>query len=282
MSLTLVVIAAVAGGVLLLVVAGARIIREYQRGVVFRLGRLSHLKRPGLRLVIPLIDRVVKVDLRSVHYEIPAQEVITEDNVLATVGAVIYLQVVNPLLAATKVLDYRSASRDLVQSSLRSALGQVTLAQLLTGRDSVNALLEGIINQELEAWGVALTNIEIKDLRLPETMLRALGREAEAELERKAQLVAAEGELATVRALADAAGEVGSSATLLQLRYLQTLAQIGNERSTVVVFPMPIDLVEPLLQLQSRTRAGTRPAATPASRPVLVADPPPPPPPPAA
>jgi len=283
MNLTLVVLAAVAGGVLLIALAGIRIIKEYQRGVVFRLGRMSHMKAPGPRLLIPLVDRLVKVDLRTVHVEVPAQEVITEDNVMVTVRAVAYVQVVNPPLAVTKVLDYIAAASQLVQSSLRSTLGQVTLAELLTAREKVNALLERVINTELEAWGIALATIEIKDVQLQESMLRALGREAEAELETKAKLVSAEGELAAVRALADAAGALSDSPTLLQLRYLQTLSEIGNDRSTVVVFPMPIDLVQPILDVQARFRKGqsTNGEAKP---PVDVrtddAAPPPPPPPP--
>lgn len=280
MNLTLVVLAAVAGGALLIALAGMRIINEYQRGVVFRLGRrVGHMKPPGLRLVIPIIDRVVRVDLRTVHFEVPAQEVITGDNVMVTVRAVVYMQVVNPPLAVTKVADYVSASKQLVQSSLRSTLGQVSLADLLTGRDKVNALLARVINEELEAWGIQLTTIEIKDAQLSESMLRALSREVEAELETKAKLIAAEGELANVRALADAAGALSGSPTLLQLRYLQTLTQIGNERSTVVVFPLPLDLVQPLLDMQARLRRSESSNGEP---PVSVdhADPPPPPPPP--
>jgi regulator of protease activity HflC (stomatin/prohibitin superfamily) len=254
MSLTLVVLAAVAGAVVLLFLTGLRLVNEYQRGVVFRLGRMSHMKGPGLRLVIPILDRVVKVDLRAVHFEIPTQEVITNDNVLVTVRAVVYIQVVNPPLAVTKVVDYRSAAGHLVQSSLRSTLGQVSLADLLTDRDKVNALLARVINEELEPWGIQTTAVEIKDVLLPESMLRALGREAEAEREIKAKLVAAEGELATARALTDAAGALATTPNALQLRYLQTLTEIGNERSTVVVFPVPIDIVQPILEMQGRLR----------------------------
>lgn len=254
MTLTLVVIAAVAGAAVLLTLSGLRLVREYQRGVVFRLGRLSHLKAPGLRLVLPVVDRVVKVDLRAVDFEVPAQEVITKDNVLVTVRAVVYVQVVNPPLAVTKVVDYQAASTHLVQSSLRSTLGQVTLPELLTARDTVNALLARVINDELEPWGIQTTAVELKDVVLPESMLRALGREAETEREIKAKLVAAEGEVATARALTDAAGALAGTPSALQLRYLQTLSEIGNDRSTVVVFPVPIDLVQPLLELQRRWR----------------------------
>jgi len=257
MNLTLVVLAAVAGSALVLTLAGTRIIKEYQRGVVFRLGRITgSLKRPGARLVIPLVDRVLRVDLRTVSFEVPPQEVISKDNVMVTVRAVAYIQVVNPRLAVTKVANHVDAARQLVQSSLRSTLGQVTLAELLTARDTVNALLDRVINTELEAWGIALSAIELKDVQLSESMLRALGREAEAELESKAKLASAEGELATMRALADAAGTMADSPTLLQLRYLQTLTQIGNDRSTVVVFPLPLDLVQPLLDMQARLRRG--------------------------
>jgi regulator of protease activity HflC (stomatin/prohibitin superfamily) len=289
MSLTLVVIAAVAGAALLLTVAGLRIVKEYQRAVIFRFGRLSHMKAPGLRLVIPIVDRAVRVDLRSVHFEVPAQEVITEDNVMVTVRAVVYIQVVNPPLAVTKVVDYIAASSHLVQSSLRSTLGQVTLGDLLTGRDKVNSLLARVINEELELWGIQITAIEVKDVLLPESMLRALGREAEAEHETKAKLISAEGELATVRALSDAAGAIAGSPSALQLRYLQTLSEIGNDRSTVVVFPVPIDLVQPFLDMQARMRKGPAangepPREAPTSEPRRDTDsgaaPPPPPPPP--
>jgi len=256
MSLTLVVLAAVAGAALLVKLAGLRIDPEYQRAVVFRFGRLSHMKAPGLRLALPIVDRLVRVDLRAVHFEIPAQEVITEDNVMVAVRAVVYIQVVNPPLAVTKVVDYAAAASHLVQSSLRSTLGQVTLGDLLTGRDKVNSLLAGVINQELERWGIQVTAIEIKDVLLPDAILRALGREAEAERETKAKLITAEGELATVRALSNAAGAMAGSATILQLRYLQTLSEIGNDRSTVVVFPLPIDLVQPILDMQAGMRKG--------------------------
>jgi regulator of protease activity HflC (stomatin/prohibitin superfamily) len=254
MSLTLVVVAAVVGAALIVTMLGLRLVNEYQRGVVFRLGRMSHMKSPGLRLVIPVIDRVVRVDLRAVHFEVPSQDVITQDNVLVTVSAVVYIQVVNPPLAVTKVVDYRAAASNLVQSSLRSTLGQVALGDLLTGRDKVNALLARVINEELEPWGIQTTAVEIKDVLLPETMLRALGREAEAEREIRAKQVVAEGEIATARVLTDAAGTLAESPSALQLRYLQTLSEIGNERSTVIVFPVPIDLVQPVLELRQRAR----------------------------
>jgi len=254
MSITLVVLAAVGGAALLLALSGLRIVKEYQRGVVFRIGRFSHMKAPGPRLLIPIADHMIRVDVRAMNIEIPAQDVITEDNVMVTVRAVVYLQVVNPPLAVTKVVDYRDASQHLVESSLRSTLGQVTLAELLTGRDKVNALLARVINQDLEAWGVQITAIEIKDVLLPETMLRALGRQVEAEHETKAKLITAQGELAAVRALSDAAGAIAGSPSILQLRYLETLTQIGNQKSTVVVFPVPIDLIQPLLDMQARVR----------------------------
>jgi len=278
MNLTLIVLIAVAGGALFVWLLGIRVINEYERGVVFRLGRLSHMKSPGLRMVIPLIDRVVKVDLRTIDLEVPALEVLTQDHVAVTVSAVVYLQVVNPPLAVIKVANYRAATMQLVQSTLRSVLGQVLLNDLLSERERVNEAIGRVLDDETEPWGVKVSMLEIKDAQLPETMLRALGREAEAERETRAKLISAEGELAAARALTDAALVIAAAPNALQLRYLQTLREIGGEQNTVIVFPMPIDLVQPIIDAQGRSRRPGQPSAEPARGPDRF-DPPPPPPP---
>jgi regulator of protease activity HflC (stomatin/prohibitin superfamily) len=253
MNLTLIVIIALAALVVLVWLAGLRVINEYERGVVFRLGRYHRVAAPGLRYVLPRpIDKLLHVDVRTYAVEAPSQEVMTLDNVLVGAVAVAYLQVVDPRLAVTEVADYRSTAGHLLRSTLRSVIGQVTLQVLLTERERVNGTLTAVLDEQTEAWGVRVSTVEIKDVELSQSMLRALGRQAEAEREKIAKIISAEGELEAARTLTDAAGVIGSSPSALQLRYLQTLSEIGGDHNTVVVFPMPIDLVQPLLDLQAR------------------------------
>ncbi|MEO6795995.1 MAG: slipin family protein [Candidatus Dormibacter sp.] len=226
-----------------------RIINEYERGVLFRLGRLMTLKGPGLRLIIPFgIDRLVKIDLRTVTLEVPPQEVISLDNVTIKVNAVIYFLVVNPDFAVTKVANFINATSQIAQTTLRSVLGQSSLDELLANREKINARLQQIIDEQTEPWGIKVSTVEIKDVELPSTMQRAMAKQAEAEREKRAKIIHAEGEFEAAQKLTDAAGVIATQPSALQLRYLQTLTEIGVERNTVIVFPVPIDLVQQLME----------------------------------
>ena len=243
------------GIVVVLVLIGlssaVRIINEYERGVLFRLGRLMDLKGPGLRLIIPFgIDRMVKIDLRTVTLEVPPQEVITHDNVTIKVNAVIYFLVVDPNHAVTKVANYINATSQIAQTTLRSVLGQSSLDDLLANREKINATLQRIIDEQTEPWGIKVSTVEIKDVELPATMQRAMAKQAEAEREKRAKIIHAEGEFAAAQQLTDAANVIATQPSALQLRYLQTLTEIGVERNTVIVFPFPIDIVGQLIQLR--------------------------------
>jgi regulator of protease activity HflC (stomatin/prohibitin superfamily) len=235
-----------------------RIINEYERGVLFRLGRLMTLKGPGLRLIIPFgIDRMVKIDLRTVTLEVPPQEVITLDNVTVKVNAVIYFLVINPNSAVTKVANYINATSQIAQTTLRSVLGQSTLDELLANREKINTRLQQIIDEQTEPWGIKVSTVEIKDVELPQTMQRAMAKQAEAEREKRAKIIHAEGEFAAAQQLTDAANVIAQQPSALQLRYLQTLTEIGVERNTVIVFPMPIDMIEQMINLRQARTAGT-------------------------
>ena len=238
--------------------AAVRIINEYERGVLFRLGRLMNVKSPGLRLIIPFgIDRLVKVDLRTVTLEVPAQEVISLDNVTIKVNAVIYFLVVNANNAVVKVMNYVNATSQIAQTTLRSVLGQSSLDDLLANREKINSTLQRIIDEQTEPWGIKVSTVEIKDVELPQTMQRAMAKQAEAEREKRAKIIHAEGEFAAAKQLTEAATVIAAEPSALQLRYLQTLTEIGVERNTVIVFPMPIDLVQPLLELRARAAASS-------------------------
>ncbi len=262
----LIIAAIIALLVLIAVAQGIRITAEYERGVVFRLGRLIDLRGPGLFLIIPYgIDRLVKIDLRTVTLEVPPQEVITHDNVTIKVNAVIYFKVVNPRDAVTKVLNFVNATSQIAQTTLRSVLGQSSLDELLANREKINASLQRIIDEQTEPWGVKVSTVEIKDVELPQTMQRAMAKQAEAEREKRAKIIHAEGEFVAARQLTEAATVIAREPSALQLRYLQTLTEIGVEKNTVIVFPMPIDLVEPLLELRRRKASpdGDRQVPTP-------------------
>ena len=248
---------AVIGVIIVLVLVGLtsaiRIINEYERGVLFRLGRLMDVKGPGLRLIIPFgIDRLVKIDLRTITLEVPPQEVITLDNVTVKVNAVIYFLVINPNWAVTKVMNYVNATSQIAQTTLRSVLGQSSLDTLLADREKINTVLQKIIDEQTEPWGIKVSTVEIKDVELPQTMQRAMAKQAEAEREKRAKIIHAEGEFSAASQLAEAAKIIATQPSALQLRYLQTLTEIGVERNTMIVFPMPIDLIQPLLDIRQR------------------------------
>ena len=225
-----------------------RILREYERGVIFRLGKLLGTKGPGLILLIPVVDRMVKMDLRVVTVNVPAQEVMTRDNVPATVDAVIYFRVVDSAAAVVKVEDFWKATSLIAQTTLRSVLGQASLDDLLSQRDVINQKLQEIIDRQTEAWGVKVTAVEVKDVALPDSMKRAMAKQAEAERERRAKIVNAEGEFQAAEKMVQAAALISKEPIALQLRYLQTMREISNEHSTTTFLPVPIDLFTPFLK----------------------------------
>ena len=263
---------------LIAVGASVRILREYERGVIFRLGRLIAQKGPGLILLIPLVDRMVKVDLRTVTLNIPPQEVITRDNVPCRVNAVAYFRVVDSNRAVVEVENYLIATSQISQTALRSVLGKAELDQLLADRERLNEELQKIIDESTEPWGVKVTAVEIKDVEIPEQMQRAMARQAEAERERRAKIINSEGEWQAAQKLTDAADIISTNPASLQLRYLQTLLEIGSNQNTTVVFPLPMDVLEPFVGKGAAGRAaGTerppRPATPPESPPVDEPDP---------
>lgn len=231
-----------------------RIVKEYERGVVFRLGRVSarNLKDPGLRLLIPVLDRMVKVDLRTVTHDVPPQEVITKDNITIKVNAVIYFNVMNAIDAIVKIANYYMATSLYAQTTLRNILGQHELDEILSEREKIGVSLQKIIDEATDAWGVKVSAVEIKDIELPDVMRRAMARQAEAERERRAKIIAAEGELQSSQKLQEAAAELAKTPSAIQLRYLQTLVEIGTENATTVVFPLPMDLTTALRNLSER------------------------------
>jgi regulator of protease activity HflC (stomatin/prohibitin superfamily) len=241
--------------VLLIIILSAaiKVFPEYQRGVIFRLGRLGPPKGPGIFLIIPIVDRVVRIDLRTITFDVPAQEVITKDNVPAKVNAVAYFRVVDPSKAVVEVQNYIIATSQIAQTTLRSVLGQSDLDHLLTERDKLNARLQEIIDEQTEPWGVKVSVVEIKDVEIPPNMQRAMARQAEAERERRAKVIAAEGEFQASEKLAQAAEILSRNPAAIQLRYLQTLAEIATEKNSTTVFPIPIDLIEPFLKRQLKS-----------------------------
>ncbi|MDP9325939.1 MAG: slipin family protein [Candidatus Dormibacteraeota bacterium] len=256
----LVVVVLVVLAVLLLVMS-VRIVNEYERGVVFRLGRLLEPKGPGLFLIIPLgIDRLTKIDLRTLTLEVPPKEVITRDNVTIKVIAVIFFRVIDPRLAVTQVLNYVNATSQIAQTTLRSVLGESTLDELLAQRGNVNEKLQRIIDGHTEPWGVKVSTVEVKDVELPQTMQRAMAKEAESEREKRAKVIHAQGEFEASRQLAAAAEVIGHEPAVLQLRYLQTLTEIGVEKNTTVVFPLPIDIIEDLMEVRAAKHRDHSPA----------------------
>jgi regulator of protease activity HflC (stomatin/prohibitin superfamily) len=233
--------------VVAILIANLRVLREYQRGVVFRLGRLLPLRGPGLVALIPLVDRMVRVDLRTVTLTIPPQEIITRDNVPARVNAVAYFRVVDPRLAITEVETYPVATSQIAQTTLRSVLGRADLDSLLAEREQLNKSLRQIIDEQTGPWGIKVTTVEIKDVEIPEAMQRAMARQAQAERERRAKIINAEGEFQASQRLHDASEILSRSPAALQLRYLQTLLELGADQNSTIVFPLPLDLVRPFL-----------------------------------
>ena len=235
------------------VLSSIKILPEYERGVIFRLGRLLPVaKGPGLFLVLAPIDRMVRVSLRQEAFEVPPQDIITRDNVTLKVNAVVFLRVIEPRRAVVDVVDYRYQTSQFAQTTLRSVLGEVELDELLAHRDALNARIQTILDQHTHAWGLKVTNVEVKQVDLPESMLRAMAKQAEAEREKRAKLIHAEGEFAAAQRLADAAHVLATEPTTLQLRYLQTLTEIGVEKNTTIVFPLPIDILAGLSKLATR------------------------------
>jgi regulator of protease activity HflC (stomatin/prohibitin superfamily) len=226
--------------------SSVRVLREYERGIVFRLGRLMEVRGPGLQLLIPSLDRMVRVSLRTVTLSIPPQEIITRDNVPARVTAVTYYRVIDPSRAITEVESFQSATLQIAQTSLRSVLGVVDLDTLLSEREHLNASLQEVIDAQTEPWGIKVTTVEIKDVEIPERMQHAIARQAEAERERRAKIINAEGEAQAAAKLAEAADVIGRNPVTLQLRYLQTLREIGGSQNSTIVFP--IDVVRPLVE----------------------------------
>jgi len=230
-----------------MLLAAIRVVQQYERGVIFVLGRLTGAKGPGVFFVPPFVSRIIKVDLRIVTLTVPPQEVITRDNVTIKVTAVIYFYVVNPAAAVVNVLNFVQATTQIGQTTLRNVLGQSELDELLAQRNKINRDLQTIIDEHTERWGVKVTAVEIKDVELPATMQRAMAKQAEAEREKRAKIIHAEGELQASAQLAQAASVIGSQPATLQLRYLQTLTEIAVEKNSTIIFPLPIDLVEPLM-----------------------------------
>jgi regulator of protease activity HflC (stomatin/prohibitin superfamily) len=228
-----------------------RIILEYERGVVFRLGRYAGVKGPGLRFIIPVVDRLVKVSLRTVAMDVPPQDVITRDNVSVKVNAVLYFRVVRPEQAMIEVENYLYATSQLAQTSLRSVLGQSELDDLLSKRDQINQHLQEILDRQTDPWGVKVSNVEIKHVDLPAEMQRAMARQAEAERERRSKVIHAEGEFQASQRLSEAAAIISSQQGALQLRFLQTLNEIATEKNSTIIFPLPIDLISPFLTKKS-------------------------------
>lgn len=225
-----------------------KILKEYERGVVFRLGRVIPVKGPGLIIIIPIIDKLLKVSLRTIAMDVPPQDIITKDNVSVKVNAVVYFRVMDPIKAITDIEDFIFATSQMSQTSLRSVLGQSNLDDLLSKREEINAELQKIIDFQTEPWGIKVTAVEVKNVDLPQEMLRAIARQAEAERERRAKVIHADGEYQASQKLADAAQIISSQPATLQLRFLQTLTEIASEKNSTVVFPLPMDLITPFLE----------------------------------
>ena len=241
--------------VVALVAASVRVLREYERAVVFRLGRMINTKGPGLVLLVPAIDRMVRVSLRTVTLNVPPQDIITRDNVTARVDAVVYFRVVDPNCAVVQVESFLKATSQIAQTTLRSVLGKADLDTLLSEREELNEQLQMIIDEQTEPWGVKVTTVEIKDVGIPQAMQHAMARQAQAERERRAKVINAEGEFQAAARLTEAADVISQNPTALQLRYLQTLHEIGVTNNTTIAFPLPVDLIKPFLEAAGKSEA---------------------------
>ena len=252
MSAALVIIAILLFLIVLFLFSAIKVAREYERGIIFRLGRLlPQPKGPGLFILIPIVDRMVKVDLRTITLTVPPQEVITKDNVPVRVNAVAYFRIVDPKAAIVQIENFMVATSQIAQTTLRSVLGQHQLDELLSEREKINAILQGIIDESTAPWGIKVSIVEVKDVEIPSGMQRAMARQAEAERERRAKIIAAEGEFQAAEKLGQAADVMSKNPTTIQLRYLQTLLELGSSQSTTIVFPAPIDLITPFLDRRS-------------------------------
>jgi regulator of protease activity HflC (stomatin/prohibitin superfamily) len=245
------------GGLILVIVLVAisiRILREYDRGVVFLLGRFQRVKGPGLIIIIPGIQQMVRVDLRTVVLDVPTQDVISHDNVSVKVNAVVYFRVVDPELAIIQVVNFMEATSQLAQTTLRSVLGKHDLDEMLSERDKLNTDIQAVLDQQTDAWGIKVSNVEIKHVDLNESMVRAIARQAEAERERRAKIIHAEGEQQAAEKLLEAANMLSRRAEAMQLRYLQILTEIAGDKSNTIVFPLPIDIIGPILEAAKRLK----------------------------
>ena len=251
--ITSIIVVGVIFGIIILSNA-IRILREYERGVIFRLGRLIGQKGPGIIFLIPIVDRMVKVSLRTVVFDIPPQDVITKDNVSIKVNAVVYFRVIEPERAIVEVQDYLFATSQLSQTTLRSILGQSELDELLAQRDKINRELQTIIDEHTEPWGIKVSNVEVKQIDLPIEMQRAMAKQAEAERELRAKVVHAEGELQASHKLSEAAAVIASNPIALQLRFLQTLTEVAVDKNSTIVFPIPMDLLTPFLNRENKKK----------------------------
>jgi regulator of protease activity HflC (stomatin/prohibitin superfamily) len=245
MTYSLIAIAVILGFIL---IRAIRVLNEYERGVIFRLGRFLRVKGPGLIIVLPFIDRIVRIGLRLVTMDVPSQDIITRDNVSVKVNAVVYFRVLNPDRAVIEVEDFLFATSQLSQTTLRSVLGQMDLDDLLSEREKINQRLQEILDQATDPWGIKVTNMEVKHVDLPQEMQRAIARQAEAERERRAKVIHAEGEFQASNQLAAAATNIGQAPGALQLRFLQTLSEVATENNSTILFPIPIDLLQPFLE----------------------------------
>jgi regulator of protease activity HflC (stomatin/prohibitin superfamily) len=257
----------IAGGVVALaaLASAIRIVQEYERGVIFRLGRVVGARGPGLFFIVPIVERMQKVDLRLITMDVPAQEVITKDNVTVKVNAVLYFRVIDPQAAVVKVLDFIRATSQIAQTSLRNVIGQSELDELLAERERINQRLRQIIDAATEPWGIEVPIVEIKDIELPQGMQRAMARQAEAERERRAKIINADGEFQAAERLAEAGRVLAAVPTTMQLRFLQTLSEIATEKNSTIVFPVPVDLLSSFLTaLTGRAGAAAERPATPA------------------
>src|ERR671934_1077514 len=248
MAAALIIVAILAFLVILFLISAIKVAREYERGIIFRLGRLLPApKGPGLFLLIPIVDRMIKVELRTITLTIPPQEVITKDNVPVRVNAVAYFRIIDPEKAIVQIENFMVATSQIAQTTLRAVLGQHVLDELLSEREKINTILQEIIDEATSPWGIKVSIVEVKDVEIPSTMQRAMARQAEAERERRAKVINAEGEFQAAERLKDAAVVIGEQPVALQLRYLQTLLELGSSQSTTIVFPAPIDLIRPFL-----------------------------------
>lgn len=258
--------------IIMLVMSSIKIVPEYERGVVFRLGRLIGARGPGLIFLIPFVERMVRVDTRVITMDVPAQEVITLDNVTIKVNAVLYFMIVNPNSAVVKVMDYIRATMQIAQTTLRSVVGQVELDELLAHREKLNERLQKIIDEQTEPWGVKVTIVEVKDVELPQSMQRAMAKQAEAEREKRAKIIHAQGEAQASTMLAEAADVIAREPVTLQLRYLQTLTEIAAEKNSTIVFPLPIDTMKVFMDYAAHAQQlATQPTTPPTTPPSTLA-----------